>query len=86
MPVYRLEQLVGQPVLLQQVPELAYRRLVRRRRAPQIDADKPAHGRRVVQRLLDRPIAQRVPLLQEVDAQHPLQTHRAPTAFARALG
>src|SRR5215469_17691768 len=62
--------------------EAAHRRLVRHRLAAQIDADKTAHRRRIVERLLHRRVRQVEPLLQEVDAQHPLGPNRR-AAIAR---
>jgi len=35
-----------------------------------VDAGKPVHHRRVLQRFFHRRVAQRVPLLQEMDARH----------------
>jgi hypothetical protein len=73
------QHLLAQIVALQQVAELAHRRLVRRRLAAQVDAHKPAHGKRVVKRILDRRIGQVEPLLQEINAQHPLYADRRTT-------
>jgi len=81
---HRLEHALGQTVLLQQMAELAHRRLVRGRLAPQVDAHEPAHRCRVVQRFFHRRVRQRVPLLQEVNAQHALESHHRPTAAVGA--
>ena len=81
--VDRGEDLRAQLIGLQQMAELADRRLVRHRLAAQVDADELAHRTRIVQRFLDRRIGQVEAVLQAVDAQHPLQSHRrAPCAFA----
>src|SRR5207248_5848104 len=52
------------------------------RLAAQIDTDKAAHRRRIVERFLRRRVRQIEPLLQEIDAQHPLDPDRRP-AIAR---
>jgi hypothetical protein len=64
----------------QQVPELQHRRFIGRTFAAQVDSHEPPHRLGVVQRFLDTRITQRVPLLQEMDAQHPLQPDRAPAS------
>ena len=52
--VHRIQHLAAQVVLLKQVPKVQDRRLIRCRRAAQIDASKaPQHGR-FVQCVLDR--------------------------------
>lgn len=82
--VHHLEHALGQTVLLQQMAELAHRGFVRGRLAPQVDAYEPAQRCRVVQRFFHRRVRQRIPLLQEVDAQHALEPHRRPTAAVGA--
>src|SRR5262249_51909929 len=72
-----VEQLPAQVVGFQQMAEAAHRRLVGHRLAAEIDADKTAHRQRIVERLLHRRVRQLEPLLQEVDAQHPLDTQPA---------
>jgi hypothetical protein len=69
-------------VRLEQVAEAAHRRLVRHRLAAEVDPDKAPHRRRIVERLLDRRVRQIEPLLQKIDAQHPLDPDRRP-AIAR---
>jgi hypothetical protein len=76
MPMHFLEDPAAQVVLLQQMPEAANRGLVRHRLAAQVDADEAAHRRRIIERFLDRRVGQVEPLLQEVDAQHPLDPDR----------
>jgi hypothetical protein len=81
--VDRAQDRLAQRVRFQQVAELADRGLVGGRFSAQIDTDKLAHGARVVQRLFHRRVRQVEPVLQEMDAQHPLQSDgRA----ARTLG
>lgn len=79
------EQLLAQVVGLQQVTELADRGLVRDRFPAEVDADEAAHRPGVVQGFLDRRVGQVEPVLQEVDAQHPLDTNR-PAAGTLGLG
>src|SRR6476620_2724730 len=57
-------------------------RLLRNPRHRHIDAGKAAQGLAVIERILHRTIGQPIPLLQEVDPQHPLQTDRRPAALA----
>ena len=83
--VHRRQQHLAELVLLQQVPELADRRLVRRAFHAQIDADEAAHRDGVVQRFLDCRVRQVEPQLQEVDPQHPLQRNRRTTAVLADL-
>src|SRR5215470_10414861 len=56
--------------------EAAHRRLVRHRLTAEINPDKNPHRLRIVKRLFDRRVRQIEPLLQEIDAQHPLDTDR----------
>src|SRR5215471_12161132 len=67
---------------LEQMTEAAHRGLVRRRLATEIDPDKTPHRQRIVKRLLHRRVRQIEPLLQEIDAQHPLDPDRR-AAIAR---
>jgi hypothetical protein len=80
--LHLVEQLLAQIVLLEQMTKAAHRRLVGHRLAAEIDADEAAHRRRIVQRLLHRRVRQIEPLLQEIEAQHPLDPDRRP-AIAR---
>src|SRR2546430_10318129 len=57
-----VEQRPTQIVLLEQVTEAAHRRLVGHRLAAEIDTDKAAHRRRIVERLLRRRVRQIEPL------------------------
>src|SRR5207247_5616518 len=65
-------------VFFQQVPELAHRGLVRHRLTAQINAHELPHHPRVVQRLFYRRVRQVEPLLQKVNPQHALYSHRWP--------
>jgi hypothetical protein len=76
VPLHLLEQLPAQIVRFEQVAKAAYRRLVRHRLAAEIGADETAHRQRIVERLFHRRVRQVEPLLQEIDAQHPLDTDR----------
>jgi hypothetical protein len=67
-----LENPPGQLMALQQMAELEQRRGVGHRLAAQINPGKRAHGLAVVDRVFQRLVSQRVPLLQKVEAQHPL--------------
>jgi hypothetical protein len=49
------KQLIAQMVFLWQAAEVQYRGFVRRGLAPQIDADKGAHGQRVIECLFPPP-------------------------------
>jgi hypothetical protein len=86
MLVDRLQQRLAQLVALQQMPELAHRRLVRCAFDPEIDTDEPAHRHRVVERFLNRRVRQVEPQLQEVDPQHPLQRNRWPPPVSLIFG
>ncbi|AAW75732.1 unknown protein [Xanthomonas oryzae pv. oryzae KACC 10331] len=70
-----VEQLARQIMPLQQMPEVENRRFIRHLVQP-ADLREAAHRHRVVQRFFRRGIAQRIPLLQKVDAQHRLQPIR----------
>jgi hypothetical protein len=71
-----LEELASHLVLLQQVPELTHCGLIGHRLASQVNTHEAAHRSRVVKRFFDRRIREVEPLLQEIDAQHPLQPDR----------
>ena len=76
VPLHLVEQLLAQIVRLEQVTEAAHRGFVGRRLAAEIDVDKAPHRRRIVKCLLHRRVRQIEPLLQEIDAQHPLNPDR----------
>ena len=71
---------------LQPMAEVQDCRLFRNPRYRQINASKAAQGLAVVERILHRPVGQPIPLLQEVNPQHPLQTNRRPAALALKHG
>src|SRR5258708_30861761 len=79
MAVNLLEHPSAQIGLLEQMAETAHVGLVGHRLAAQVDADEAPHRKRVIQRLLDRRIRQVEPVLDKVDAQHPLQADRRAT-------
>ena len=58
-----LKDLLAQIVLLQQMPEVQDRGLIRNPIADQIDAGKPAHGWHLDQGLFHRWIAEQIPLM-----------------------
>ena len=80
-----LKDLLTQIVLLQQMLEAQDRGLVRDPVADQIDAGKAAHGGHLGQGLFHRWIAERIPLLQQVDAQHRRQRIWRAATFGRRL-
>lgn len=49
-----------------------------------VDTDEVTHGLTVMDGIFKRFIGQSVPLLKEIDPQHPFQTNRWPTALAPA--
>jgi len=82
MPLHLVEQLAGQIVLLEQMAEAAHRGLVRHRLASEVDANKPPHRHRIVERLFHCRVRQVEPLLQKIEPQHPLDPDRR-AAIAR---
>ena len=60
----------------------AHRGLAGHRLAPQVDPDKTPHRQRIVECLLHRRVRQVEPLLQKINAQHPLHPDRR-AAIAR---
>jgi len=77
-----VEQLAGQFVFVQQTPEFQQRGRVRHVLDRQIDAGEGAQRDAVIQRVFQPFVRQPVPLLQEVDPQHPLQANRRTPARA----
>ena len=71
-----VEQPLAQILPLQQVTEVAHCRLVRHWLAGEIDTDKAAHRRPIVERLFYRRVRRIEPLLQEIGAPHPLDPDR----------
>ena len=67
MRVHMRKERLGQPVPLQQVAEVEDGDLIEDAVIAQLDPGKAAHRLAVIQRLLSHGIAQRVPVLLEVD-------------------
>lgn len=78
-----LENPLGQRMLLQQVTEAQECGRVRYAFARQIDTHEVAHRLTIVDRIFERLVGDRIPLLQEVDPQHALQADVRTAAFAR---
>ena len=79
------EHPLGQLVPFQQPAEVKNRGLVRDHVIIGAHPRKLAHRDRVVERFLRPGVRQVVPLLQAVDAEHPLHRQRRATAFVAAL-
>lgn len=75
----------SQVVTLEQVAELADRRLVRDGGFAKVDPGKGAHRNHIVERFFDRGIAEVEPLLEEVDPQHPLERNRRPAELSAGI-
>ena len=73
-------------MLLQQVAEGQDRGLIRDPVTDQLDARKAAHRGHLDQGLFHGRVAERVPLLQQMDPQHRRQWVRWPAAFLTGLG
>ena len=80
-----LKDLLAQLVLLQQVAEGQDRGLIRDPVTDQLNAGKAAHGGHLDQGLFHRGVAERVPLLQEVDPQHGGKRIGRPAALSCSL-
>jgi hypothetical protein len=63
--MHLIEQPPTEIVLLEQMAKAAHCCLIRHRFAAEIDADKIAHRRRIIERLLDRRVRQVEPLLRK---------------------
>jgi hypothetical protein len=72
----RAQNLGPKSMFFQQMPKLAHRGFARRRLLPQIDPHESPHHRRVIQGLFHRRVRQVKPLLQKINPQHPLHSHR----------
>jgi hypothetical protein len=81
MRIHRRKDRLGQPVTLQQVAEVEDCCLVRNTIIAQLDPGKAAHRLTVIERLLGHQIAQGIPILKKVDAQHRLQQYRWTSAL-----
>ena len=78
------KDLFAKLVLLQQVAEGQDRGLIRDPITDQLDAGKAAHGGHLDQGLFHGWVAERIPMLQQVDAQHHRQWIRRPAALLAA--
>src|SRR5258705_2419838 len=76
---HRIEDAMGQPVLLQQVAEAQNRTLVRHHLVAQLNPRETPHRLAVVDRLFGLWVRQIEPLLQEINPQHLLQSQRLAT-------
>ena len=81
-----LKDLAAQLVLLEEVADGQNRSLIRDQVTDQIDAGKTSHGGHLNQGLLHRRVAERVPLLQEMDPQHGGQRIGMSAAFLVRFG
>ena len=81
-----LKDFLPQLVLLQQVAKGQDCGLIRDPVTDQLDAGKAAHGGHLDQGLFHGRVTQRVPLLQEMDAQHGGQRIRRPAALLAGFG
>ena len=78
-----VHHLPGQRMLLEQVAELEDRLFVGHRVVGQVEPRKAAHRLGFVERVFQRRIRQRVPMLHEVDPQHRREWRRPEAAPAR---
>ena len=76
------EEALAQIVGLQQAAELQERRGVRHALGIQVDASEAAQRLAVVEGVFEGFIGQAIPLLEEIDPQHPLQPDRRAAALA----
>src|SRR3984893_8510550 len=76
---HRIEDGLGQPVLLQQVAEAQNRTLVRHHLVAQLNPRETPHRLAVVDRIFGLWVRQIEPLLQEINPQHLLQSQRLAT-------
>lgn len=81
-----LKDLFAKIVLLQQVTERQNRGLIRDSVADHVDPRETAHRRHLDQRILHRWIAEVIPLLRQVNAQHVCQRIGRPTTLGAGLG
>src|ERR1035441_9264231 len=69
----------------QQMPELEQRGGIGHRLNTQVDPRKCAHRLTVIDRVFKTFVSHRMPLLQKVDAQHPLYAYRRPPTLAARI-
>jgi hypothetical protein len=82
----RLKDLLAQLMFFQQMAEAQDRSLIRDSVTDQLDAGKAAHGGDLNQGVFHGRLAERIPLLQEMNPQHGCQLVRRPAAFLAGLG
>ena len=85
MRTHRRKDFCAKPVCLDQMEELAYSGFVRCGFAANVDSHKPAHRRKIIDRILSLQIRKFEPLLQKLNAQHALHTNRRTTALALGI-
>lgn len=77
-----LEDSLGQSMPFQQVPELQKRGGIGHGFHPKVDPGKAAHRLAVVESVFERLIGQRIPLLQKIHPQHPLDPYGLAPTFS----
>ena len=80
MAVDRLEERGAEVILLQQAAELEQRRRVGNRVGGETDSQESTHRLTVIDGVFQRFIGQAIPLLQEIQPEHPLHSHRRASA------
>jgi hypothetical protein len=68
-----------------ETPEFQQRGSIGHAFGGQVDAGKPAQGLAIVKRVFNGFVGQAIPLLEEIDAQHPLQSNGRTAAFALGI-
>ena len=86
MGFHDLKDLLAEIVLLQQMPERQNRGLIRDPIADHVDPYESAHRWHLDQSILHRWIAEVIPLLEQVDAQHGCQRIGRATTLGAGLG
>ncbi len=76
------EKALAQVVRFQQVPEVQQGGGIGHAFGGQINPGKTLEGVAVVERVFERLVGEGIPLLEKIDAQHPLQTNGRAAAFA----
>jgi len=82
MIIDRFQHHLAEPIILNQMAELADRRVVWRRLIAKINVDEIPHHGAVIKAIMGLRVRHVEPLLQEVDAQHPFDPNRRAAAFA----
>lgn len=81
--VHDVEKLIAQIMALHQMAKLSYRGLIRNRLVAQINTNKATHCARIIQRFLGGRIRKTEPVLESVNAQHPLNANRSASGAFR---